>query len=322
MNGLRDFFQSDQYKKNIYPEIKRFVAVVVFTMVYGIGLVWFLEQAPMPLYTGGVPGVAQLVRDFMLYHMNISLGANDGLFLGIFIIVGNIPIVILGWFGVSKRFTIYSLVSILLQATILGFIPPINLGLTEPSHMLVCALLGGALIGIGTGGALKYGASTGGLDIVAQYFALKKGKTVGILSMFMNVAIAIVGGLVVNGFTNSEGITYIGGLIASYTIIRIVISSVMTDKVHTAYQYLSVQIVTAQPVVIIDEILTKLHRGVTIQTVHGAFSKDEKSLVLCVLATYELPSLQEIIKEVDEKAFVIVQPVKTILGNFTRRTIA
>ena len=181
MKKYKDFINSERYKKKIKPEIKRSIAVVFFTMIYGFGLVWFLEASVIPLYAGGVPGIGQLVRDFMYYRMHIDLGNNAQLFLAIFTIVGNIPIVILGWFGVSKKFTIYSLVSILIQATIIGFIPKVNLGLTGINHTLVNAIMGGALIGIGVGGCLKYGASTGGLDIIGQYFALRNGKTVGFI---------------------------------------------------------------------------------------------------------------------------------------------
>lgn len=322
MSKIISFFKSDKFKRKVFPEVKRSTAVIVFTFVYGIGFVWFIEASVIPLYAGGVPGIGQLIRDIFMYH---NIGDFDwdrysGLFLSLFTFVGNIPIILLGWFGVSKKFTIYSLLSVIIQSTVIGFIPPIDLGLSGINHTLVNAIMGGALIGIGVGGCLKVGGSTGGLDIIGQYFALRNGKTVGFLSMVMNVSIAILGGIIVNGVV-VDGVTLFGGVIAAYTIIRIVISMILTDRIHTAYQYLSVEIITSDSANLVDEILTNLYRGVTISNVYGAFSHNPKSMIVCVIATYELPVLQEIIRRSDQKAFVVVKPVKTVMGNFTRKTI-
>ena len=97
------------------------------------------------------------------------------------------------------------MISVIIQSLVIGFFPTIDFGLNEPTHALLAAFLGGLLIGVGIGGALKYGTSTGGFDIVAQYFSFKKGISVGHISMVLNIAIAalgalITGGEVVNGF--------------------------------------------------------------------------------------------------------------------------
>jgi uncharacterized membrane-anchored protein YitT (DUF2179 family) len=328
MTKLASFFKGEKYQTKYKPEVKRTIAVIIFTMIYGFGVSWFLEAASQPMYAGGVPGLAQLIRDILLYRAGIDWFANtsnSGLFLGIFTIVGNIPILLLGWFGVSKKFSIYSLLSIVLQATILGFIPILDLGLGTDQHLLINALIGGALIGIGVGGCLKYGASTGGLDIIGQYFALRKNQSVGAISMALNVTIAILGGIVVNNMPNSiTGVPMVGGLIAAYTCVRIVTSSILTDKVHTGYQYLSVEIITSDhdPSSMVDAILTQMHRGVTLSKVKGAYDKTEKTLITCVISAYELNTISDIIKITDDKAFVIVKPVRRIFGNFRRKTIA
>src|SRR5690554_373412 len=172
MNKLMTWIRSELFTNKIYPEIKRVIFVIVFTFIYGIGVAWFLEVSVVPLYTGGISGVAQLVRDAFFVFLKIDVGSH---FLGLFVIIANIPILILGWFGVSHRFTIYSIISILIQAFILSWMPIIDMGLDTVEHAFTSAVLGGLLIGIGAGGALRYGTSTGGLDIVAQYLAFRKG---------------------------------------------------------------------------------------------------------------------------------------------------
>ncbi len=319
MNKLSSWIQSESFKTKIYPEAQRVVAVIVFTIIYGIGVSWFLEASAVPLYTGGIPGIGQLVRDAMFVWFNIDVGPR---FLGVFVLIMNIPILLLGWFGVSHRFTIHSLISILLQALILSWFPVVNMGLEGVEHAFAAAVLGGLLIGIGAGGALRYGTSTGGLDIVAQYYSFKKGKSVGFISMILNVSMALMGAMIVGGKVGPSGLIVSGGVIASYTVIRIIVSTIMTDRMHTSYQFLSVDIITSTPQVLVDEILHKVYRGVTLVKVEGAFSKHEKTLIYVVISAYELLTLVQLVKQVDPDAFVVTRPVKNVFGNFKRKTIA
>jgi uncharacterized membrane-anchored protein YitT (DUF2179 family) len=319
MNKLITFLKSETYINKIYPEIKRVGVVVLFTFIYGIGVAWFLEASVVPLYSGGIPGLGQLVRDTLYVIFKLDLGAN---FLGLFVIIANIPILILGWFGVSHRFTIYSLISILIQAFILSWMPQIDMGLGSVEHAFTSAVLGGLLIGIGAGGALRYGTSTGGLDIIAQYLSFKKGKSVGTLSMAMNLFIAILGGLIVGGKTGPGGEVVMGGVIISYTVIRVIVSTILTDRMHTAYQFLSVDIITQDPQALVDEILHKVYRGVTLMKVEGAYSHHEKTLIYVVISAYELHALTALVKKIDPHAFMVTRPTKHVFGNFARKTIA
>ncbi len=319
MNNIKTFFQSDKMKQHILPEVERLVAVILSTIVYGIGVSWFLEASVVPLYTGGIPGLGQLVRDAFFVWFGIDFGPH---FLGVFIIVLNIPILLLGWFGVSHRFTIHSIISILLQAFILSWLPVINMGLNERGDAFAAAVLGGLLIGIGGGAALRFGTSTGGLDIIAQFVSLRKGKSVGFISMIMNVSIAIAGGLIVGGKLGPSGEIISGGVIASYTVIRIIVTTILTDRMHTSYQFLSVDIITSVPQALVDEILHKVYRGVTLMRVEGAYSHHEKTLIYVVISSYELHALVGLVKSVDPNAFIVTRPVKNVFGNFKRKTIA
>lgn len=319
MNKIKTFLRSDQMQQHILPEAQRLIAVVLSTIVYGIGMSWFLEASVVPLYTGGIPGLGQLVRDSFFVWFGIDFGSH---FLGIFIIVANIPILLLGWFGVSHRFTIHSIISILLQAFILSWLPVVNMGLTDRSDAFAAAVLGGLLIGIGGGAALRFGTSTGGLDIIAQFVSLRKGKSVGFISMIMNIAIAILGGLIVGGKMGPSGVVISGGVIASYTVIRIIVTTILTDRMHTSYQFLSVDIITSIPQALVDEILHKVYRGVTLMRVEGAYSHHEKTLIYVVISSYELHTLVGLVKSVDPNAFIVTRPVKNVFGNFKRKTIA
>lgn len=319
MSKINKYLQSNHMKQHIWPETQRLIAVVLSTFVYGIGMSWFLEASVVPLYTGGIPGLGQLVRDSFFVWFGIDFGPH---FLGLFIIIANIPILLLGWFGVSHRFTIHSIISILLQAFILSWLPAVNMGLTDRSDAFAAAVLGGLLIGIGGGAALRFGTSTGGLDIIAQFVSLRKGKSVGFISMIMNIAIAILGGLIVGGKMGPSGEIISGGVIASYTVIRIIVTTILTDRMHTSYQFLSVDIITNVPQSLVDEILHKVYRGVTLMRVEGAYSHHEKTMIYVVISSYELHTLVGLVKAVDPNAFIVTRPVKNVFGNFQRKTIA
>ncbi|MFA6801252.1 MAG: YitT family protein [Acholeplasmataceae bacterium] len=319
MDKAFNWIRSDKFKSRVLPEIQRGVSVIIFTIIYGVGVAWFLEASVVPLYTGGIPGIGQLVRDILTNILGYTL---PGSFLGLFVVIFNIPILILGWVGVSHRFTIYSLMSVLVQSVMFSLIPHVDMGLATTEHALTSAIIGGLLIGIGTGGALRFGTSTGGLDIIAQYLAFKKGKSVGYFSMAMNVTIAILGGLIIGGTESTTGIIVSGGVITSYTVIRIIVSTVITDRMHTAYQYLSVNIITLEPKALVDDVLNNLYRGVTLIKVEGAYSHHEKTMVYVIISSYELHQLSEIIKKIDPHAFVVTTPVKNVYGNFKHKTIA
>ena len=315
MEKVKSYLKSPKFNESIFPETKRLLAVVFFTFIYGIGVSWFLEQSAVPIYTGGIPGIAQVIRD-ILYKTGV-MEANGEMFISVFILLANVPILLLGWFGVSKRFTIYSIISVVIQSTVIGFLPSIDMGISGPEHALLASMLGGLLIGVGIGGALKFGTSTGGFDILAQYWSLKKGGSVGFVSMVLNIVIAVAGALITGG---SGGFAV--GLIFSYTIVRLIVTTLATDKVHTSYQFLSMEIITESPLEIIEQILYKLGRGVTLSKVFGAYSNSEKTKIMVVISYYEFQSLIDIIDSVDDKAFVIQRPVKNIHGNFTKKRIA
>jgi hypothetical protein len=87
MNKIHAWFQSETFKQKVYPEFTRTMWVIVSTIIYGIGVAWFLEASQVPLYTGGVPGLGQLVRDAFYVWFGRDLGPN---FLGLFVIILNI----------------------------------------------------------------------------------------------------------------------------------------------------------------------------------------------------------------------------------------
>jgi len=310
------FLNNPKFKTVIGPEIFRIFIVVVSTIIYGIGLGWFIEASAVRMYAGGIPGIAQLIADIIKLSNHGELAEGTRSIIMFTTILGlNIPIFILGWFGVSKRFTIYSIISVSLQAIIIGYIKVDIFKGVEPSLL---AIFGGALIGVGVGIAMKFGTSTGGFDIVSQYISLKKGRSVGRISTALNVVIAIVGGIL---YGIESGVTE-AGLIFLYTLVTLFATMITIDKIHTTYNYIEFNIITDQPEELSAKIIEVVNRGVTIFDGRGGYTLQEKSMIYLIVMNFERHKVLEAVKAVDPDAFVVSKHVSTLKGNFFKRTIA
>lgn len=292
----------------IKGEYKRFIIMIVSACIYSLGLIWFLQ--PGQLYSGGIVGLMQLVVNIIEKYTGTAPA------IGIFIFIVNIPILIVAFRYVSLKFALYSLLSIVIQTVMgLGFIKVIDFGINvqlgSEYNQLLLAIIGGGLVGFGGALSLRYGGSTGGIDVFAQAFALKKNVSIGLSCLVFNLIIALVGGLVLNSWA-----------IVFYTIIRIVVTSSVTDKVHTIYNHLKVEIITDKGEEISAMIMRESGRGVTMLDGEGAYTHKKKYVLEVVLASFEMYKIVDKAKEIDEHVFVITTPVKNIIGNFKKRTIA
>lgn len=316
MKKNKGFLKSDKFKTKIGPEIFRVFIVIISTIIYGIGLGWFIEASSIRMYGGGVPGIAQLIVDILKIAKLVEVTDNiTSIVMFTTIIILNIPIVLLGWFGVSKRFTVYSIISVILQATIISYI---KFDMFTGVDDTLLAIFGGVLIGLGIGIAMKFGTSTGGFDIVSQYISLKKGRSVGQISTIINLVVMVIGA-VIHG---TEAGMKTAGLILLYTLLRLFITMVTIDKVHTSYNYIEFNIITDYAEELAQEIIKEIHRGVTIFDARGGYAFNEKSMVLLIVMKFERAKLLEVIKRVDPNAFVVSKQVNSINGNFSKKTVA
>lgn len=294
-------------KSIIKSEYKRVIMISMASLIYSLGLIWFLQ--PGSLYSGGIVGLMQLIINI------IAKVTGETYAIGMFIFIFNVPLIFIAFKYVSLKFAIYSLLSILIQSIMgLGFIDVVDfqINVVGPHYnQLMLALVGGAMIGIGGAVALRFGGSTGGVDILAQVFALKKEVSIGISSMIFNLSIALIGGFVLQSWA-----------IVFYTFVRIVITSIVTDKIHTIYNHLKVEFITEKGEEISSMIMRESGHGVTVINAVGGYTHKEKFVLEIVLSSFQLYPIIELAKEIDPNVFVIASPVKRLVGNFKKRTIA
>lgn len=249
---------------------------------------------PANVYASGLNGSAQLFTSVLAEFYSIQMET------GAVILLLNIPIAILGWFKIGKTFTLLSFFSSFLVSFFMVELPVIQLT-PDP---IMNALFGGIISGAGVGFALKYGFSTGGMDIIAMVLQKTTGRTVGNLMLAMNAVIAITAGAI------------FGWEYSFYTIVSIFATTKMIDTIHTSHQKVTAMIVTSDPDPLVEAIHAQLVRGITIIPATGAYSKTNRSVLMVVISRYEVYSLEQAVKEADATAFVNFMQTNKVLGEF------
>jgi len=270
--------------------------ILVGGMIGGISFNVFL--IPHRLLSGGVSGIALI--------LNYLLGVNPG----IMIFVLNIPIFLLGYKFVDKEFILLSLVGMTAFSVSIDAFSFLR-DIVYIEDILLSCLYGGVLNGIGMGIVFRNRASQGGIDIIAviakKYFSMNIGST----SMMLNFFIVAVGSV------------FYGLKPAMYTLVLMYVASNVTDKVIQGFgRSKSVIIITDKEQKVADEILKQLGRGVTYLEGEGAYTGNKKKVVYCIVTMNQLAKLKQIVKEIDDKAFMSVSDTAEVLGHgFTNRGI-
>ncbi|WP_181349164.1 YitT family protein [Thalassobacillus sp. CUG 92003] len=276
-------------------EARRVVVVLIGAILNAVALNLFLIEANV--YASGFTGVAQLLSSIFNDFLGIP-GVSTGLILFTF----NIPVAILGWYKVGKGFTIYSVVSVAFTTLFLEAIPVQQLS----SDIILNAVFGGVIGGVGVGMTLKWGASTGGLDIVAMVLSRMKDRPIGTYFLMINGAIIAIAGFLYEPEN------------ALYTLLTLYVTTRMIDAIHTRHEKLTAMIITSKAAELEKAIHANLVRGITTLPARGAFTQQDKNMMVMVITRYELYDLEQIINGVDPEAFTNIVQTTGIFGFFRK----
>ncbi len=276
--------------------IKMFIGSLMFCISVNIFIV------PNNLYTGGVLGIAQLIRSIIIDIIGVKCSFD---FSGLLYYALNIPLFVIAYRSISKSFFARTLLVTSLQTVMLSLIPTTLIVNDVLTNVLVGGLLGGAGLGI----VLSCGASTGGTDIIGLMFAKKNNElSVGKL------------GLIINIFTYSvAGIMY-GLETAIYSIIYSYVDSLTIDKMHeqnicsTAFIFCK-----KNPKDINNYIKNELGRDFTYWDAKGGYDDSRTYIIYTALTKYELIKLERKIKECDFNAFMVKSEGVGIKGEFEKK---
>ena len=274
--------------------VKKTLIVLIGAFLNAIAMNFFL--IPADVYASGFTGVSQLIFRISEDHLPITISTGITLFLL------NIPVTILAWKKVGRSFTIYSFLSVFLMSLFLEIVPIYKVN----DDILLNAVFGGVIAAVGVGLTLKWGASTGGLDIIAMILSRMKDKPVGTYFFALNAVIIITAGLV------------FGWEKALYTLVTLYASTRVIDAIHTRHEKLTAMIITKKGKDVKDAIHAKMVRGITSVPAKGAFTGEDKEMLMIVITRYEMYDLERIIKEADPNAFTNIVQTAGIFGFFRK----
>ncbi len=226
---------------------------------------------------------------------------------GIWLVVLNVPVFVLGLFLVSRRFFFYSLYSVLITALFLQVLM-IELPIEDP---MLAALSLGFLLGAGIGISLRSFGSTGGLDIIGVILFQKFNLNIGQSSFIFNLGLFTI------------GFIFLEADLVLYSLISVFLTAVIADYFMSLFnQRKMVLVITSFPEAIVEQISRRLHRGSTYIYGRGAYSGKHRKIVLTVVNNFQLKRLEELIYKKDPEAFVIIENTFNVLGRgFSRRMI-
>ncbi len=282
----------------------KFAKCILGIFLYSLAVNLFI--VPNHLYTGGTLGLAQLIRNSILYLFKIDVGFDIS---SVIYYLMNIPLFVLAYKRINKKFFIRTLFTVTVNSIFLGIIPIPK----EPlvSDVLANTLIGGILAGLGVGMALSTGSSTGGTDIIGIAINKKHDKfSVGTVGLLFNV---IVYGIC--------GIHY-GIQTMIYSIIYAFFESIVLDKNHTQSIKSEAFIFTKNdPKKLIHFINAELNRGATYWNAIGGYTETNTYIVYTVLSKYERMRLERHMKEFDDKAFMVGDDGVFVQGKFEKYLI-
>lgn len=276
-------------KKIFREDVRAVVLIVLGCAIYAASFA-FLTY-PNNIVSGGLTGVAQI------------LNLLTGLPVGIMVMVMNIPLFLVALRKLGLRFVIFSFLGMMLCSVFIDLFSLAELIVTEDT--LLAAVYGGVTRGLGVGLVYHTGATTGGSDIAARFLRRKYPYiNFGTISLCIDACVVVAFAVIFQRFDS-----------AMYTIITMFVSSHVVNLILYGMTNSGVcHIVTTQPKAIAQDINFTLGRGATILRGEGAYSGEERYVVLCVVKRQQIPALKRIVASWDEHAFVIVSESHEVFG--------
>ena len=291
-------------KDNIINElktlkIKNFFILFFAGVINSIGVTMFL--APVNLYDSGISGTSMLLWQITPDYMNLS----------IFLIILNFPLFIFGLKKQGLQFTIYSLWTVIiysLSSFVITDILPIDVSTSSPfagKDLILCAIFGGLISGVGSGLTIRYGGAIDGIEVMAVIFAKKLNMTVGTFVMIYNVTLYIIIGII---FRSWE--------LPLYSIITYAVGIKSVDFIVEGLDKAkSVMIITEMEEEICDALSHNFGYGVTQIHATGYYSGKSRSVIYFVVNRFQIAKLKMIVSAIDPSAFITISETSDVLGS-------
>ena len=289
-------------KKGRFKEIrdlrlKYFLVLTLAGIVNSFGVSLFLF--PVKLYDSGISGLSMLLDQITPSQLTLSL----------FLLLLNTPIFLFGLKKQGLLFTIYSLYTILvysLASFLIMHVLPIDLDFVSPlagSDLLLCAVFGGLISGVGSGLTIRFGGAIDGIDVLSVIFAKKLGISLGTFVLLFNTLLYIVCGMVIHSW-----------ILPLYSIVTYFVGSKTVDFIVEGFdRAMCAMIVTNQAEKISLALSENFKAGGTIVNAVGGYSKNEKQILYFITNQFQINKLKKIVTGIDQSAFISLMNVADIV---------
>lgn len=268
-------------------------------IVNAFGITIFLS--PVKLYDSGISGTSMLLAQITPEYLSLS----------VFLIVLNIPLFLFGMKKQGGLFTAYASYTVFIysiSAWLITDVLPVDVSFASPlagTDLLLCALFGGVISGIGSGLAIRYDGAMDGIEVMAVIFAKRLGITVGTFVMVYNVALYIICGIVLKSWILPlySIVTYAAAL----KVIDFIVEGIDRAKCAT--------IITDQPDAICQKLSEEFESGVTYLEAKGGYSNTKKAMVYFVLNRFQVVKLRELVHEIDSGAYITISEIADVYSS-------
>lgn len=277
-------------------QLKNILMLTLAGMINAFGITVFL--APVNLYDSGISGTSMLLSQLTPQPFSLSF----------WLLLLNTPLFLFGLKKQGTRFTVYAIYTVAVYsvcAWLITNILPIDVSKSSPiagTDLLLCALFGGIISGLGSGLAVRYGGAMDGIEVLAVIFAKSLGMTVGTFVMIYNVLLYVICGIILQSWILPlySIITYSAAL----KTIDFIVEGI--DRAKCAI------IVTTRPHETCKALTAEFESGVTTTNAWGGYSNQEKSIVYFVLNRFQVPRMKELVRTIDPMSYIMITEVADV----------
>ncbi len=276
----------------------KFLMLTLAGIINAVGITFFLS--PVSLYDSGISGTSMLLAQITPEYMSLSL----------FLLILNVPLFLYGLKKQGKAFTIYAIYTVAIYsitAYMITDVFPVDVRFASPlagTDLILCALFGGLVSGVGSGLAIRYGGAMDGVEVMAVIFSKRLGITVGTFVMIYNVILYVVCGALLQSW-----------VLPLYSIIAYGAALKTVDFIVEGFDRSKcAMIITTKPDLISKALSESFESGTTWTDARGGYSNTYRAMVYFVVNRFQVVKLKEIVHEIDPYAYITISEVADVFS--------
>ena len=280
-------------------QIKNFLFLTIAGVINAFGVTIFLF--PVKLYDSGISGLSMLLDQITPAWLTLSM----------FLVLLNVPIFLFGLKREGLAFTVYSIYAVVVYSFVSYLIRevlPIDVSFVSPlagSDLLLCAIFGGVISGVGSGLTIRYGGAIDGIDLLSVVFAKKIGISLGTFVMIFDTILYTACGIIIKSW-----------ILPLYSIVTYFVGSKTVDYIVEGLERsMCAMIVTTKANEIADAISQAFQSSGTIVEAIGGYKKENKQILYFIVNRFQINKLKTIVHQVDPSAFISLQDVSDVIKN-------